>query len=72
MPPPAHRRSLLSYRCDLLRELGSQNLGLFDGGRRGQELWGFGEGNYAIQPASFVAFDAWFKEFLPRMLAATK
>lgn len=40
--------------------------------KRAVRLRGFAEGNYAIPPASFDAFDAWFGEYLPRMLAATK
>ncbi len=40
--------------------------------KRAVRLRGFGEGNYAIPVASFDAFDAWFGEFLPRLLAATR
>jgi 4-hydroxy-tetrahydrodipicolinate synthase len=40
--------------------------------KRAVKLRGFGEGNYAIPPGSFAAFDAWFADFLPRMLAAAK
>ena len=40
--------------------------------KRAVKLRGFGEGNYAIPQASFAAFDAWFSEFLPRVLAAAK
>ena len=37
--------------------------------KRAVALRGLGEGNYAVPPADFAAFDAWFKEFLPRMLS---
>ena len=40
--------------------------------KRAVALRGLGEGNYAISPSSFAGFDAWFREFLPRMLAAAK
>ncbi len=40
--------------------------------KRAVKLRGLGEGNYALPPASFAAFDVWFGEFLPRMLAAAK
>jgi len=40
--------------------------------KRAVKLRGFGEGNYAVPPPNFTAFDAWFTEFLPRVLAAAK
>lgn len=40
--------------------------------KRAVALRGFAEGNYAVPPGSFAAFDAWFGEFLPRVLAAAK
>lgn len=38
--------------------------------KRAVALRGLGEGNYAVPPAGFAEFDAWFAGFLPRTLAA--